>query len=298
MSLGVLVGLLAALFQSGSYLWSRLFVKKFNNDFIKLFAVSHVIMGVIAIGLAAFLWPETAPEPIGYTLCLLGYVVFYIIGQLLLFSVLVDSEASRVSPLLGIKVFMLAVINYVFFHHELSVAKWAAVILSSYAAFLLSNSGKKLHFKSLMLILLACLFYCGADLSIKALLGHLTYLSLFHRAAFGTALGYILCGLFGLSFLFIKRIKPTKGLWLYSLPYAVCWFISMLLLFSCFALVGIVFGNILQSTRGLMSIILGYLIAHFGFEALETKITKKVLIQRILAAILMTCSVALFYYSD
>ena len=30
----------------------------------------------IAIVLAAFLWPETALELVGYTLCLLGYSVF------------------------------------------------------------------------------------------------------------------------------------------------------------------------------------------------------------------------------
>ncbi|OHB55031.1 MAG: hypothetical protein A2Y12_12025 [Planctomycetes bacterium GWF2_42_9] len=72
----------------------------------------------------------------------------------------------------------------------------------------------------------------------------------------------------------------------------------MILLFSSFALIGVIFGNIIQSTRGIMSIVLGYIISNFGHELLETKITKKVFIYRLLAAILMTGSIALFYYSE
>ena len=83
-------------------------------------------------------------------------------------------------------------------------------------------------------------------------------------------------------------------MWLYSLPFAVSWLIGMFFLFSCFGVVGVVFGNILQSTRGLLSIILGVFVAYAGFEALEPKMTKKILIQRILAAVLMAGAVAMF----
>ena len=70
----------------------------------------------------------------------------------------------------------------------------------------------------------------------------------------------------------------------------------MIFLFACFALVGIVFGNILQSTRGIFSIVFGYLLARLGFERLETKITGNIFIKRILVAFLMMVSIALFYY--
>ncbi|HBG78125.1 MAG TPA: hypothetical protein DDW84_04645 [Phycisphaerales bacterium] len=97
-------------------------------------------------------------------------------------------------------------------------------------------------------------------------------------------------------FLFFTQ-NTSKEAWLDSIPFAFFWFIAMIFLFSCFAVIGVVFGNIIQSTRGIISIVLGYVIANFGFELLETKITKKVFIQRILAALLMTASIALFYYS-
>ena len=72
------------------------------------------------------------------------------------------------------------------------------------------------------------------------------------------------------------------------------WLIGVFLMIASFGLLGVVFGNILQSARGLFSIILGVFVAYAGFEALEPKITKKILIQRMLAAVLMAGAVTLF----
>jgi len=113
-------------------------------------------------------------------------------------------------------------------------------------------------------------------------------------ASLSACLCYVLCGGFGLIILFFTPGKSTKDTWLYSLPFAVLWLMGMFFLFSSIGSVGVVFGNILQSTRGLLSIILGVFVAYAGFEALEPKMTKKILIQRILAAVLMGVSVALF----
>jgi len=297
MSLGVLFGLLAALFQSISYLCTRVFIKQHKNDIGILLALSHIIMGVISIPLAFFLWPENMPKPSSYLLSLLGSSGFYLLGQFLLFSALVKSEPSRVSPLLGLKVIILALISFVFLHQDISFKQWIAVVLCSLSVFLLSNSGKKLHLSSLILIVLACFVYCFSDINIKALVNHFQYLGAFHGAVFSTAICYILCGLVGLIFIFINPHNITKDTWLYSLPFAFSWLMAMICLFSCFALIGIVFGNILQSSRGIISIVFGFLIAHLGFEQLERKITRTVFIKRILAAILMTGSIALFYYS-
>jgi len=71
----------------------------------------------------------------------------------------------------------------------------------------------------------------------------------------------------------------------------------MFFLYTCFALIGVVFGNIIQSSRGIISIGLGYLIANIGFERLEPKITRGVYLRRVLAGLLMTGAVALYYWS-
>jgi drug/metabolite transporter (DMT)-like permease len=238
------------------------------------------------------------PALSSYLPSLLASTGFYLFGQIFLFSALIKSEPSRVSPLLGMKLIILALISFFFLHQHLSLAQWIAVLLCSISVFLLSNSGKKLQRASLILIILACLSYCISDINIKVLVGHFHYLGVFHGSVFSTALCYVLSGIGGVIFLFARPHNMSRDAWLYSLPFAFSWLLAMFFLFSCFALIGVVFGNILQSTRGVMSIGLGYFIAHISLDRLETKITRQVLVKRILAAVLMTVSIALFYYSQ
>jgi uncharacterized membrane protein len=298
MSLGILFGFLAAFFQSVSYLCTRLFVRRHKNDIVTLLSLSHIIMGVLSVVLVFFLFPKDMPAFSSYLQSLLICTGFYLLGQIFLFMALVKSEASRVSPLLGIKVIILALISYVFLHQHLSLIQWIAVMLCSLSVFLLSNSGTTLHRSSVILVVLTCISYCISDINIKLLVDHFKYMGTFHGAVFSTALCYILCGFAGVIFLFARPHYVTKDTWLYSLPFALSWLTAMFFLFTCFALVGVVFGNILQSTRGVMSIVFGGLIAHHGFRGLESKMTKEVFVHRILAALLMTVSIALFYYSQ
>ena len=86
----------------------------------------------------------------------------------------------------------------------------------------------------------------------------------------------------------------TPGDWLYALPFAAAWLLSMVFLYACFALIGPVFGNILQSTRGILSIVLGAGLARLGVEHLEERVPRAVLLQRIGAALLMCIAVWLF----
>ena len=135
MFLGVLFGLLAALFQSVSYLCTRFFIKQHKNDIGTLLALSHIIMGIISVPLVLFLLPQKMPELSSYLLSLLGSSVFYLLGQLFLFTALIKSEPSRVSPLLGIKVIILALISFIFLHQHLSIVQWLAVVVCSFSVF-------------------------------------------------------------------------------------------------------------------------------------------------------------------
>ncbi len=294
MVLGVIFGFLAAFFQSLSYVFMRVFTSRHRNDIVKLLALSHIMMGLISIVLVPILWAEEMPPLSQYVAVLFSTAIFYILGQFFLFAAILKSEPSRVSPLLGLKILMLAVISFVFFDENFSAAKWLAVVLSSVAVFMLSNSGKKLEWKCLGLVLLACLCFSLSDLSIKGLVENFEYLGIFRAASLGTGLCYILCGIFGLIILLFTFKGTTKETWIYAVPFSLSWFIAMIFLFSCFGIIGVVFGNILQSTRGIISILMGFMIARAGYEALDERISRKLLIQRVLAALLMTGSVVLF----
>jgi hypothetical protein len=79
-----------------------------------------------------------------------------------------------------------------------------------------------------------------------------------------------------------------------ALPFSTLWPGAIISLFLCIGLAGPVFAVILQSTRGLMSVALGALLAAKGGTHVEQKLTKKVLLQRIAAAILMIAAVTLY----
>ena len=68
----------------------------------------------------------------------------------------------------------------------------------------------------------------------------------------------------------------------------------MLLLFGCFQAVDVVFGNILQSTRGLISIVLGAGLAGAGMVHLEKKVSRGVFWRHMAAAMLMSAAIVLY----
>lgn len=294
LELGVVFGFAAAFLQSLSYLCSRLFMARHNNDIVKLLAISHILMGIMSIPLAFFLLPETMPAVSVYLSSLLIMSIFYLLGQFFLFSAIIKFEPSLVSPLLGVKILILAIISS-FLHQNLNLWKWLAVILSLVSVFLISYSGKRIQWKCIVLVLLASVCYCLSDLGGKSTVDKFSFLGLLHRSSLSVAFCYILCGIFGLITLLLTPRNTSKDTWIYSVPFAVSWFAAMIFLFACFALIGVVFGNVIQSTRGIISILLAVLVSYIGYAALEPKITRVIFIRRIIAAILMTCSVALFW---
>ena len=289
-----MLGFAAALCISVSYLCAVVFTHDSQKGILTLMSFAHMIMGCFALILAFFLWPDHMLPFQEYALSLFSTSVFFLLAQTCLFFGLKNSHASRVSPLLGLKVFMLALISLFFLNQNFSTQQWGAVILSALAAVMLTQSGGNLSWQCIAWILAAGLFYCLSDLGIASLVSHFNYLGLTHAAIFSCSLAYIICGLFGLAaFIFLK--ERSVKLFLYSIPYSVVWFIGVLFLFTCFGAIGIVFGNIVQSTRGIISIGLGVIVAYMGFEKLEEKISRKVFLKRLCAAMLMSGAIILYY---
>jgi preprotein translocase subunit SecD len=109
----------------------------------------------------------------------------------------------------------------------------------------------------------------------------------------GAVAAWALC-IYIIALFFLIRYKPSGKELRDALPYSFCYFSSILLLLVCFCLSGVVFGNILQSGRGIISIILGIILLHLGWEKTEGKVPAKVWIQRLLMAFLMLCAMVLY----
>ena len=211
-----------------------------------------------------------------------------------LFLALRRSDASRVSPLLGVKILFLAVITVPLLGETFTGIQIGAVMLCVGAALMLSWSRGRIGWRSLLWVMLTCLGYSLSDVCVKHVIDQFLYLGLFRGSVVSVSLCYGLCGLIGVAFMpFLSGI--TKEMWGLTFPFALTWFVAMMFLFASFGSIGIVFGNIVQATRGVISVLLGFLVGAAGFIHLEEKMTPKVFIQKLGAALLMVGAIVLYY---
>ena len=289
---GVGFGLGTALCQSVFYLFTRRFVLRTGRTPLLLLIVSHVTMGIFSALVLLVLRPHNLPPFGTYALPLCCAAGFYAAAQFLLFRVLQQVAGSRIAPLLGTKVVVLALLSVFCLHQHLLPAQWVAVLLSAGAAWLLNEAGGRIPLPLLTMLGLTVLGYCLSDLSIGALVRQLATVGP-STPLVGASLTYLVCGAFALPFAF-RREARTWQVWSLAIPCAVVWFTAMCLLYASFAAIGVVFGNIVQATRGLMSVGLGWAMAHIGHTHLEAHASRSVFWRRLGGATLMLLAVALY----
>lgn len=293
-SAGVFLGLGAAFCQSLSYLFSRRFVRGVFENAGILLVLSHGAMALFSVVLLPFFWPQRWPPISAYILPLMGTSISYLVGQAGLFLALRSADASRVSPLLGLKIIILALICAGLLGRDYFWMQWVAVGLSVLAAALLNRFGGRLPWQSLLWVLLACGGYALSDLSIPPLVEKFSAEGLMRASVFATCISYILCGVVMLPFLPLLPLCRASA-WLDAVPFSLAWFAAMLLLYACFSTIGVVYGNIVQSSRGVISILIRAAVAARGWEHLETKVSRVVILQRVAAAVLLSAAIALFH---
>jgi drug/metabolite transporter (DMT)-like permease len=306
LGLGVVSGLAAAGFSAVSYLVSRHYglgqrALGRKGAALRLLAVSHLLMAAICIPLTWAAWPATSPPVQLFAGPLAASVGFYLLGQTSLFAALKRVEASRMAPLLGLKIVMLAVIVSFVLGHVLDTRQWLAVALSVAAAVMLQVGRGAVPVGAFGFVLSCCLSFAISDIFIIRLIDGLqagamtssVAISRLHAGGLAMALTYGLCGLLFVPL--VVGLRPyTRTDWVAAAQYASAWLLSMVGLYCCFGLVGVVFGNILQSTRGVMSVALGAALAHFGWHELEQRVDRVTLLRRLAAALLMTAAIALY----
>jgi drug/metabolite transporter (DMT)-like permease len=297
MLIGICLGFSAAFMQSTTYILSRMFTHKYKGSHFHLLAISHIIMGVFSLCIVPLVKPTPMPPLSVFVLPMLGSALFYLCAQCGLFLVLRKVEASRVSPLLGLKLVVVATISVFFLKQTFTPMQCVAVLLTTLAALLLSRTGEKLKITTLAAVLMICLGYSLSDINIKQLTECFQGLSLFKISVFTVCLSHGVCGIVGLILLaFLPKTK--KGMWKDSLPFSLCWFCAMIFLFGTISSIGVVYAVIIQSTRGIISIAMATFIAAMGFAEIESKVTTATLIKRIAAAMLMTASIIIFHYQN
>jgi len=289
---GIGFGLGTALCQSVFYLFTRRFVCRTGKTPLLLLIASHVLMGAASALLLLALRPIHLPPLDVYIGPLASTALAYLAAQFGLFLVLRDIESSRVAPLLGGKIIVLALLTVICLGQDLHPVQWLAVGLSAGATWLLNEAGGRLPLRSLAVLTLTILGYCLSDMSIGVLVKRLAGCGASAPLA-GAALTYLLCGALTLPFAF-RRETRDRRVWLLAAPCALAWFMAMCLLYACFGLIGVVFGNIVQASRGVLSVVLGWLVSRVGHTHIEAHVTRRVFWRRVAGAALMLLAVVLY----
>lgn len=305
LSLGIVTGLMAAAGSALSYLIVRHHGTRQPGAAHSMLVRGHVLMGAASLPLAWWLWPAASPPLRSWMWPLMGSAIWYAAGQASIFAVLTKSDASRIAPLLGLKIAILAGIVSWGLGHPLTGQRWIAVTLSVVAAAMLQRSGRPLPAASLALVLMTCLFFATSDLCIVALIDALqtpaadpaaavaSSIGRVHASGLAMAVTYCVCGT-GAGLLLPWASRSGSGGWAAAAQYAVAWLAGMVALYTCIGLVGAVYGNILQSTRGIMAVVAGAALARMGWHDLEQPVDRDILVRRLGAAVLMTAAIAIY----
>lgn len=292
---GIAFGVGAALMQAVSYLLSAFFIKRYQTSAAKHLILVHIVIGFVSLLILPMVWHPHATQLNSYVLPLISAACSYMFGQYSLYQAIHHSAASRVSPLLGLKIIVLALIGALYFGESYHALQWGAVLLCVIGAIWLSASGGTISGPALLWVIAACCGYAISDLSVLKLMQYFSALPLTQAAILSVSLCYLLCG--SICLLFWPRIKSYSQL-IASTPAALSWLIAMFFLFACFSEIGVVFGGIVQSSRGLISILLAIILALIGMSFADPIPKTRVLVQRIIAAILMMCAIVLFSLGD
>ncbi|MFM7108275.1 MAG: EamA family transporter [Planctomycetaceae bacterium] len=303
--IGIAAGLAAAAASAASYLVARHHGSRTDGAGLRLLVPAHVLMGLACLPLVPALWPAAAPPARDWVPPLLQSAGCYLVGQACVYAALRRMPASRLAPLLGLKIAMLAVIVSCLPGEPLDLRQWAAVALAVVAALLMRGGGDAsagwTAVGGLAIVLVGCLVYAISDLGIIGLIDALqrpaepgvAVPGRLHAGVLAMAVTYVLCGALALPFMSRAGLRDRRD-WTAAAQYAAAWLGGMVALYACFGTVGVVFGNILQSTRGIMAVAAGVALAHAGWHDLEERVDRATLLRRLAAAALMTAAISLY----
>ncbi len=200
------------------------------------------------------------------------------------------------SSLLGLKIVVLSCIYVLVMRIPLSAGQWTAVILSAAAAVWMNwSGGKRVTAGGLAWLAATLVFYSLTDIVLTHLMKMPTEDSMILNAFGISSACYVLLGILSLPFLY--RYRPSMGQVRAVAPFTAVWYFSQLTLFVCFGAIGPVFGNVIQSARGVISVFLGMALMHFGMAKLDAKLSRSMWVRRILASVLMAAAIILYSLS-
>lgn len=262
--LGLALGLFGATCQAANYALTKDAQQKYNLNGLRLLISTHILM-FAAVVLPFFLCGHVRylnSTSLFYSICI---VVPYLGGTYFINKAIGMSDASIVSPLLTIKIPILAMISLFLMHKGFNTQQIAAIVIIMSLGWYFSSLSGRIATGSLLCVGAGCLNYCLSDLAMSVLLmpyfGSVGVDSWMEQVFMGITFEYTCCGILALPFLVmgghrfkVKISNAWQTRWI-----TTSWLLNMVGIVSCFNLDGVVEGNIVQSLRSVIGVIIAYL---------------------------------------
>ena len=299
MSFGVLCGLSAAILNSIGYIFGARFLLHYKSAF-RLTVASALVMSALSLPLMLALFPYGKLSRTGeFLLMIPAWILVYWLGQGSFFMTLKYFNASCLASFLGLKIVLLAVIFMFTTHKNPGLWQWIAVLLATGAAISFNWSGANLGSAAGVFFLLTTLIgYCLCDIYETRIIQGVMECgySLMLASVTGASIIYSALGICSLPFLFF--LKMSRKQVVYAAPNAVLWIASQVMLMACFALLLPVFANVILATRGIISVLLGALLAAAGLSKFDSQISRAQWIKRGISACAMLIAIAVYSLAE
>ena len=223
------------------------------------------------------------------------WIVTVVLGQGGFFFSQKYIESSRLASLLGLKIIVLAIASLIIYGGKINQLQIAGILLSTVAAFIMNwSSGKPLTGKGILALTISLISFSATDLTETEMVLFADQGNIVSAGIGVTLLCYLVLGICSVPFLFKHpwKVQVQKD----ALPFAFLWLFSQMTLLICFGLLRPVFGNIIQSSRGLFSVLLGIVAIRLHWDVMEFCNDRKLWIRRAIAALMMTGGIICFSF--
>jgi len=287
---GMLFGLSGASLQALSYLFSRHYLTKHGTP-IKMMLASQLMLGIVSALALPFLdfdfWQLKLLWP------LLLVTLAFLFGQVFFLRALTLIESSRMSSIIGLKLIFVPLFLYLFFDYVFNWGQIIALVLAVAATLLMNyHTGGRFHWSGMGCSVIAVVLFAWSDIGIKFLIKEIDPDHFVRAGLIGILMNNVTVVVLLLPMYFKYRLNRTD--FTMTAGFTGCWGFGLFCLFVSFGFVGPVFGNVLQSVRGPVGLVLGIAAARLGMQHLELRNPAIVWVQRGIAALLMFGAVVLY----
>ena len=255
--IGLTLGFIGAAAQAANYAFTKDCVEKFHLAGIRQLIAVHILKFLMVLPL--FLYFGYLKYLNTTTLMYLVMIVSpYLLAQYLMIKALTIADSSIISPLLTIKVPILAFISFTFFGASFSVTQLLCITAIISLGFYFSSLSGRVKIGPLCFITFACSCFALSDIAMTHFMQTLNT-TRFHQICAGITYEYIACALFAVPCMFIKKFSIHKKEILQTKWVGTAWIVSMIGVVGCFNLSGVIEANIIQTLRSVLGIIIAYM---------------------------------------